>query len=177
MNLYKVRDGYEVEALYQQLQGNVWNRLRMRTEHPQSPHRELSDIWVRYNDFANYNGDMERFNGPHESVWYPVADELSEAKRLSLELAGNAELGAVLITKIPAGKQCYPHIDQGWHAQYYEKHAIQIRGHKDQSFHVENESLVTLTGDEFFFNNSRPHWVINDSNEDRITMIVCIRSS
>jgi uncharacterized RmlC-like cupin family protein len=178
LKIYKVSDGHDVEGLYQQLQDPaLWNGIKLRTEHPQSPHREVSDIWVRYNDFSHYAGDMQAFNGPHESVWYPIAEKLTEARRLSEQIAGDRPLGAVLITKIPAGKQVHPHIDGGWHAHHYDKHAIQIRGNDKQRFVVQNEELVTQTGDEFWFNNSVPHWVINDSEFDRITLIVCIRSN
>jgi uncharacterized RmlC-like cupin family protein len=175
LNLFKVGKTHNVEKLYAQLQAPVWDEIRLRTFHPQSPHREVSDIWVRYNDWANFDGDMHKFNGPHESVWYPVTERLSEAKRLSEEVAQGAQLGAVLITKIPAGKRVYPHVDEGWHAGYYTKHAIQIRGNERQRFVVAGEELVTLTGDEFVFNNSVPHWVLNESDEDRITLIICVR--
>jgi hypothetical protein len=156
----------------------LWDEITLRREHPASPHREISDIWVRYNAIENYDGDMHRFNSEHISTWYPVAEHLSEARLLSEMIAEEFKadrLGAVLITKIPAGKQCYPHIDQGWHAGFYEKFALQIRGNEQQSFHVEDEILRTHDGDLFAFDNSKPHWVLNPSGEDRITMIVCIR--
>jgi hypothetical protein len=156
----------------------LWNEITLRSEHPQSPHREISDIWVRYNPIENYTGDMKAFNSEHISQWYPTVEYLSEARLLSEMIVDEFEadqLGAVLITKIPAGKQCYPHIDQGWHARFYEKFALQVKGNSEQSFHVEDEMLRTETGDLFAFDNSKPHWVLNPSSEDRITMIVCIR--
>ena len=177
MKIGLVRRGHDVQALYEQLQNPaIWDTIRLRTMHPQSPHRDIHDIWVRYNAFENFNGNMHEFNGPHESVWYPVIDVIPEAKRISEDVAHGRPLGAVLITKIPAGKMCHPHVDAGWHAANYVKHGVQVRGNERQAFHVEDENLVTVTGDEFFFDNSKPHWVINDSDEDRITMIVCFRS-
>jgi aspartyl/asparaginyl beta-hydroxylase (cupin superfamily) len=106
-----------------------------------------------------------------------VVDEIPAAKTICEQLATdfNADLGGVLITKIPPGKQCYPHIDQGWHAHYYEKFAYQVQAHPDQSFNVETEVLHTRSGDLFWFDNSHTHWVENPSDEDRITMIVCLR--
>ena len=68
-----------------------------------------------------------------------------------------------------------PHIDQGWHAGFYEKFALQIKGNEQQSFHVEDEMLRTQDGDLFAFDNAKTHWVLNPSAEDRITMIVCLR--
>lgn len=171
---------FEVDRLQDQLtcQPQLWDAIRHRTAHPQSPHREVSDIWVRYNPIENYAGDMQAFNAEHLAQWYPVADQLPEAVRVANELMAQVtgiDLGAVLITKIPAGKQVYPHIDQGWHARNFEKFAVQVRGNAKQAFHFANEDLVTRDGDLFWFDNAYPHWVTNPSVEDRITLIVCIR--
>jgi hypothetical protein len=155
----------------------LWDEIPLRTA-SNSPHRELSDIWVRYNAFENFTGDMKAFNAEHVSQWYSVVEYLPDARLLSEMIAdefGADRLGAVLITKIPAGKTCYPHIDQGWHAGFYEKFALQLKGNVEQSFHVQNEILRTQDGDLFAFDNSKPHWVFNPSAEDRITMIVCLR--
>lgn len=175
--LEMIRRSYaDTSLLLEQLNNpEVWNIHRYRTK---GPHRELSDIWVRYNPIENFTGDMQAFNAEHVSQWYQVAEELPEAKRLSELIAQEfsaKRLGAVLITKIAPGKQCYPHVDQGWHAGFYEKFALQIKGNRQQSFHVEDCMLRTRTGDLFWFDNSHRHWVLNPSDEDRITMIVCLR--
>lgn len=153
----------------------LWDEHRMRTQSKFSPHRESSDIWVRYNAIENFT-TLAEFNAPHESSWYPSADVL-HVKPFVLDvmrLMGGTRLGGVLITKVPAGKQIYPHSDQGWHARHYEKFAIQIRGNERQAFCFEGERLVTAPGDIYTFDNSHRHWVTNDSDEDRLTMIVCI---
>jgi hypothetical protein len=155
---------------------HLWDQYPMRTE-GHSPHREISDIWVRYNPIENLSEDIAQFHAPHLAQWYAAVREIPTAKDLSEKLASDfdASIGGVLITKIPAHKQCYPHIDEGWHARHYEKFALQVKGNKAQSFHVEDEELVTVDGDLFTFDNSKRHWVSNDSDEDRITMIVCLR--
>lgn len=171
---------FDVSRLQDELvnQPDLWDGIRLRTSHPQSPHREVSDIWVRYNPIENFHGDMQAFNDAHTPQWYPVATQLPDAVRIAEELkqqVSGLDLGAVLITKIPAGKQVYPHIDQGWHARTFEKFAVQVKGNSEQAFHFQNESLVTHDGDLFWFENQYPHWVSNPSCEDRITLIVCIR--
>lgn len=149
-----------------------WNQNRMRTESPDSPHHGLSDIWARY-AAPGVDGSQ-----PHESVWYPCAD-LMPARELVYPLMsaiGGDQLGGVLITKIPPGKTCKPHSDPGWHARHYQKFAIQIQSHPKQAFHFEGATLVTKPGDLFWFDNQHTHWVTNESDQDRITMIVCIRT-
>jgi hypothetical protein len=151
----------------------IWDVYPFRRG-PQSPHRELSDIWVRYNAIGNLG---PHFNDEHESEWYEVVEQIPSAKEISERIARdfNGKLGGVLITKIPPGKQCYPHIDQGWHARYYEKFAYQVQGNTEQTFHVEENYLHTRSGDLFWFDNSHTHWVENPSMDDRITLIVCLR--
>src|SRR5271167_2875392 len=91
-------------ALQAQLIPSVWNTITLRTDSSESPHREVSDIWVRYNPIEHFDGDMMKFNSEHDSQWYPVADQIPEAKRLAEQIAVDYSadrLGAVLINKIP----------------------------------------------------------------------------
>lgn len=180
MNLRMLEQrAFDVEPLYAQLEANphVWNAITLRTAPKGSPHREVSDIWVRYNPIDNYRGDIRAFNEEHTPEWYPVARELTEAQTLaeSLAMRMDSDIGAVLITKIRAGGQVYPHIDQGWHARTFEKYAIQVRGNAAQAFHFQDEVLSAEAGDLWWFDNSAPHWVTNDSDIDRITLIICLR--
>ena len=139
----------------------------------------MSDIWVRYNAWENYTGDMVAFNDQHESVWYPVADEVPALWLLVNDVLANldpVELGGVLITKIPPGGNIAQHVDGGWHAGYYsDKYAVQLMGNEEQSFNFYGHSLSTLPGQVFWFDNSQQHWVDNPSTEDRMTMIICTR--
>ena len=143
----------------------------------------MSDIWVRFNAWENYDRadtTMDEFTGPHESVWYPVAYEIPALRMLVSDVlchvGADRELGGVLITKIPPGCYVSPHVDGGWHAEYYrDKYAVQLKGNAEQTFNFEGASLAPLPGEVFWFDNSKLHWVANPSDEDRITMIICTR--
>lgn len=178
-NFKYVLRGLDVAPIVAAIQRNpqLWNKYTCRTEGEDSPHCKLDDIWVRYNDFKNFGGDREEFNNEHDSVWYEAADLLNVkplAMRL-MALVGGERLGGILITKIPAGGKCLPHIDSGWHARYYEKFAVQLQGDIKQAFCFEGEEFRAVAGDVYWFDNSQTHWVNNDSDQDRITMIVCIK--
>jgi quercetin dioxygenase-like cupin family protein len=150
----------------------LWDRDPARTSHVDSPHYGLHDIWAR---FAAPGVDGSQ---PHEAVWYPCADQLPVRELVYplMSAVQGDQLGGVLITKIPPGKSVQPHTDPGWHARHYQKFALQIQSHPKQAFHFEGQSLVTKPGDLFWFDNQYTHWVTNDSDQDRITMIVCIRT-
>jgi hypothetical protein len=191
--------GVDVKPLVEAIHAHpeLWNQYGARTKVYE--HSKVSDIWVRYNDYANFDGNLSRFNDKHESVWYPAAKILpveplvrKVVQRILLETshwptdgtarrylgepnAGSLELGGVLITKVPAGGQVLPHIDRGWHAAYYEKFAVQLAANEEQAFCFEEAELITQPGDVYTFRNDITHWVENPSDEDRMTLIVCIK--
>lgn len=172
----------DVSTLLLQLYGHpeLWNRHTLRTTQYRSPHDRISDIWVRYNAWKNYDPEtgLGAFNGPHKSVWYPGARKIPAVFQIVdtvYKHVGATGLGGVLITKISPGGQVLPHVDQGWHAETYTKFAVQVLGNADQTFHFENSSLSPYPGDTYTFDNSKLHWVTNNSSIDRITLIICLK--
>ena len=169
-----------MSELVSQINSNpsVWNRYRARTA--QYVHSDVSDIWVRYNAWENFKGDLGSFSNEHESTWYPVVSEIPYVKDITFQVMNfvrGERLGGILITKIPAGGKVNPHTDGGWHAEYYEKFAVQLASADGQAFCFEHASLSAKPGEVYTFNNSYPHWVVNESAEDRMTLIICIRRS
>jgi hypothetical protein len=147
-------------------------------------HAGMLDIWVRFNALRNFNPKsstaLQDFNDEHESVWYPVADEVPEI-RLAINdvlyhLGDERELGGVLITRMPSGAGIEAHVDGGWHAGYYpDKYGLQLKGAPGQSFNFEGASVCAMPGQVYWFDNSKVHWVVNESSIERMTMIICTR--
>lgn len=177
-SIWKVADGFEVERLQQDLAENAdaWDRHTERTAFYGSPHAGVSDIWVRYRDRADYRGDPSFFAEPHESVWYPVIQQLPAAWSLARKVArrmGWHTLGGVMITRIRPGHEVAWHVDSGWHANQYRKVGLQILGNQQQAFQFDDCEFRAEPGDLYEFINQRRHRVINESDSDRITMICC----
>lgn len=169
-----VTSGAVVAPIYWALQQHpeLWNEHPDRTDSAESPHRELDDIWVRFGC-----PDRARDGQPHDAHWYPQADVLG-VRALCYDVMRHVqgvELGGVLITRIPPGATCHPHIDHGWHARRYSKFGVQVTSAPGQTFHVEEDILETKPGDIFQFDNSYSHWVLNPTAYERVTMIVCVR--
>lgn len=173
MNIRKLPYTFEVEPLLEALGQHplLWDEINLRTSRADSPHRESQDIWIRC------AADFRDFSIPHRSVWYHPADKLP-VREICIEMMAlihGQTLGGVLITKVPPGKQIYPHVDEGWHARNYEKYAIQLASSPGQSFEFEGQSLNVEPGESFWFDNAFSHWIKNPTNEERITLIMCIR--
>jgi len=146
-----------------------------------SPHRECSDIWVRYGDIDTIGTSV--FIDKHESVWYKISEEIPEvidiANYLMYKLGG-LQLGGILITKLSPGSKIYPHTDTiGWHPNYYDKFYIPILNKEGAAFEFENLNEITsICGEEgsvYWFRNNIPHWVINNSNSDRIALVITLK--
>lgn len=182
----KVSEGINVKPLLWQLGSNpdLWDMHRRRKEGPSTPHSKMSDIWVRYNDVEPYekSGNYAGFNDQHFPIWYPAYQRMPALKPLIFNLMAQVDgehLGGILITRIPPGEKIAQHVDRGWHVEYHDKFYLSVKSGPGAKFichEGDTEALEPKAGDCWRFDNRLSHSVVNDSNEDRITLIICIRT-
>lgn len=150
-----------------------------------SPHRESSDLWVRYNKREAVEADNQPLgaahpaNAPHRSSWYPAYYQLPQLRSIIFDLMSlveGEELGTVLLVKLEAGKTIHTHSDGGWAAEYYEKYFIPVQIAQGSVFNFPDGSFNAQLGDVYWFDNSVQHNYVNNSNQDTIMLIVTIRS-
>lgn len=173
---------FEVSELLAQLKANanLWNFYDMRTNfYANGQHREVDDIWIRYRDFAEFDeNNPESFHNEHTQINYAayyILSALQPIIKTIIDYFPDCDLGGILITRVPAGKQIYPHMDFGWHARHYAtKILVLLQSAPGQTFNFENESHEGKTGSVFRFNNQALHWINNDSNSDRISLLIAL---
>jgi len=182
MNIFKVGEGFDTTPILLALARNpeLWDQYKVRKEYEGTPHGDMSDIWVRYNSFDKFDGDLKKFNGPHFPVWYPAWFAMPELRPVVMGLFqrfSGTHLGGILITKIPPGKRIAPHTDNGWHAKFYNtKLYVVLSGNPRCWNRVLEEIVVMKTGEVWYFNNNVDHEIYNEGDTDRITLIVCMRN-
>lgn len=150
-----------------------------------SPHARMSDIWLRYNRLERFDpAEPAAFNREHIPVWYPAWRVLTALHPILFDLAGTVQsemIGGVLITRIPPGQGIDPHRDTGWHVETYEKFYLSLRSATGADFVCEVDGVAERfnpkPGDWHLFDNRKNHWVENNSDQDRITLIVCLRTA
>ena len=181
-------EGIDCAAALEEIdaQPHIWNLHVNRTHHPDSPHRETDDCWLRYRDRKELAGP-ETFAGPHVSVYYPAWNILPALHPIVARLCGRvgaAELGGILMTRIPPQGQVYPHHDRGtWHADHYDtKLWMPLRANglclNHCWTHDEGKDIETVrmkAGDAWSFDNQKWHSVQNFGSTERIVLIVCTR--
>jgi quercetin dioxygenase-like cupin family protein len=185
LNMVKQEYCLDISSLRNQLDEHpeLWDEYDMRTRlYENSPHREVSDIWLRYRDWAEFDpNDPMSFADEHRSIFYPAYFELWEVAdviaKVMWKFKPGAKLGGCLITKIPPGKQVYPHSDSGsWHSEYYNRKVlVLLQSAPGQSFNFRDEKYEGKTGEVFIFDNNPVHSVVNNSEVDRISLILAVR--
>lgn len=147
-----------------------------------TPHSRMSDIWIRYNPYHRYDpNNRQAFNEEHVPVWYPAWRKLPALRPIIFNLMSFVEgemIGAVLITKIRPGDGIDLHRDAGWHVASTKKFYLSLKSAPGADFVcVEDgveERLNPKPGEVHLFDNQKLHYVENNSNEDRITAIMCL---
>lgn len=154
----------------------LWDKYDLRRQKG-SPHVEMVDIWVRFNDPRPHieSGDLAKIVDEHESVWLEYIPEVKGMCAQLMTFLDGERLGGVLITKLPAGGKIYPHVDAGWHAEYYDKYFVPIQNETGAKFCFDDGEINPNEGDVYAFRNDKSHWVENNSKIDRIAMIICIK--
>jgi len=181
MNNFAPVGSVNVSRLLIQLKKNphLWDLFKERSFSYGSPHGGVSDIWVRFRNRDEFNGDWAEFvNSPHEAVWYDSADALSATRDIAFQLMAavrGERLGGILITKVPPGGEVKPHVDGGYNARTYDKFAVILESAEGQGMFYEDGRMAGPPGSVFWFRNDVPHWVKNESDIERITMIICIQ--
>lgn len=178
----KIAEGVDVLPLLMQLhrKPDLWDRNKARL-HDNGPHRETHDIWLRYKDETENkeSGDYSNFASPHDPIWYPAFYVLPASRDLIFSLmarVGGERLGGILLYSVPPGKRIYPHVDEGWIVDYYDRFNICLQSNPLAKFCYEDEVMVARQGEVHRFVNNVNHWVTNEGDNDHIILTVCIRT-
>ena len=181
MNNFALIGHVPISRLLIQLKNNphLWDQYTERSDGYDSPHKGVSDIWVRYRNRAEFNGSWADFaSEPHDSVWYDSADDLPSVRDISFELMNwvrGERLGGILITRVSPGGEVKPHVDGGYNAETYDKFAVILESAEGQGMYYHEGVMAGPPGSVFWFRNDVPHWVKNESNVDRTTLIISIQ--
>ncbi len=162
----------------------LWNKNRFRTTYQNTPHKDVDDIWLRYSEMKDTSDISETINvlSATKAVWYEGAKTLSQFKPIVLDLMRRVEayeLERLLITRIVPGGVILPHADdQGpyVHLGDIARYHVVIQGLPGSLFRCGDETVCMETGDVWWFNAHEVHEVLNNSTDDRIHMLVDVRT-
>lgn len=167
---------------------DLWREDTYLRDYPQGPFQDIESIMLRFPEKRVFEQQEEveaykrgeHMYDQHESVDYPPYKLLPEARPFVMNLmayVGGERLGRVMINKVAPGGRIYPHEDSPEHTAYYSRFHVVLHSAPGVVFRAGEESVYMATGEVWWFNNAAEHEVINNSDCDRIHMIVDIRCS
>jgi|SRR6185437_9434941 len=183
-NFFRLAKGVNFNPLLVAInrQPELWDQNTLRTKHPNTAHSAVSDIWLMFNDVAGnpYMDELvDKVSNDIIVKPYPAFEKLPQARPLIFDLMRTVEgvtLGRVIITKLPPGKKITPHVDGGAPATYYKRYQMALQSLPGALFTIGDETVQFESGEVWLIDNKKEHSVVNNSRDDRIVMIVDIRS-
>lgn len=177
----KLAEKLSVEKVMKKLDEHpeMWDEIQIRQLFPGSAHKDTKTIYLRWNQTAtledafhsipteDYSENINRFMPEIEQLFKEFLPSIGEA----------GVLGRVMIVKLPPGGKIAPHTDEGAYAEYYDRFHVCLKADEGNVFHVGDYSFSPKTGDCWWFNHKKLHWVENNSKSDRIHLIVDIAVS
>lgn len=165
----------------------LWDENTLRTKHPGTAHSQVSDIWLMFNKLPTEHDinqaalfkDHLPVIDDRDVIPYRAWYRLPACRPLIFNIMRQQEahrLGRVMITRLPPGKRIDPHKDGGAPATYFQRFQVALQCLPGNCFRIENEQVEFRTGDVWYIDNTKEHEVINNSEADRIVMIVDMRS-
>lgn len=163
----------------------LWREDTYLRDYPQGPFGDTETIMLRFPVKSVHETEealrqhLAEFD-QHESVDYPPYKMLHEARPIVMNLmsyVGGERLGRVMVNKIRPGGRIHPHADTEAHADYYSRFHVVLQSQPGVVFRAGDEQVFMATGEIWWFNNKEVHEVINNSADDRIHMVVDIRTS
>lgn len=163
----------------------IWKEDTYLRDYPQGPFGNTESIILRFPDRSVHQTEealkdhLANFD-QHENYDQPIFKTLSEARVLVYNLMAAVQgerLGRVMINKLNPGGVIFPHADTPVHAEYWDRFHIVLQSAPGSNFRAGDEWVHMKTGDIWWFNNRIEHEVVNNSDTERIHMIVDIRTS
>lgn len=163
---------------------DVWKADTYLRDYPQGPFGDTESVILRFppRSVLETEEALKEFEkiDQHENVDQPIFKLFPEARPLVFNLMAAVQgerLGRVMINKLKPGGKVFPHADTPIHAEYWDRFHIVIQSLPGNAFRCGDETVSMKTGEVWWFNNKLEHEVVNNSADDRINMVVDIRTS
>lgn len=164
-------------------QPELWNQHRFRTTYTGTPHVDVDDIWLRYSA-PEHVADPTKVEGvvnDDRAVWYEAASKLPSAKPLVLSLmqrVGAHQLDRLLITRVRPGGRILRHADAAGgyvNRDNIARYHVVLNGLPGSIYKCGDETVNMRTGEVWWFAYDQEHEVVNNSEADRMHLLVDLR--
>lgn len=182
LHFQKIRSGWDVSLALNAIMLNpqLWNLNIIRTSPDTKHHVEVDDILLRFNHLDQSVLNIVNSKDCVNLEAFTLLPQLRPLIFGLMSLVEGEQLGRVMITRLRPGGKIHPHSDAvsevGSYSSFYTRYHIVLSGHEGSMFRAEEEVVCMRTGEVWWFDHNTTHEVLNNSMEDRIHLIVDIRT-
>lgn len=174
---YRLTEGVQVLPMMAALarQPELWSADPLRQKFENSPHSQVDDILLRFSGAdseAPIGDNLEAVNQPSMQKLPGVMDQVLNIMRL----VNGSRLGRVIVTRLEPQKKIANHKDVlGEYSKYYTRYHLVLQGLPGSLFNCGDETVNMRTGELWYFDAHAEHSVINNSQDDRVHMLIDVR--
>lgn len=183
IHFYRIAQNMDIEPLVKALKlpgyEEMFDKITTRQDVAGSPHHDTKTIFLRWAETPTLEAAFTEI----PAMDYPAMTFFPQVKPLidrTLDLVGGKTLGRVILTKLQPGGSIDPHPDEGAYADFYERFHIPLISDEGNKFYVQGQGYIQSVqmkpGELWWFNHKRTHWVRNDSETDRIHLIMDVQA-
>jgi hypothetical protein len=136
-----------------------------------SAHKYTNTIEFMWDAGSLYNGSIGKIHDTNY-LKFNILEFLESIKLLYEKSYGNGHFIRVMLVKMLANSHIVPHRDYGTSLTYCKRTHIPIITNKNVIFTVNDENKHMKAGEIWEIDNTVIHSVINNSNYDRIHLII-----
>lgn len=163
----------DVPLLKEEIEANsfLWDKYTFRSSYSGSAHRDTKCILLRNQEEPN---TLEA-NNETKCVWnedilyYPVVEDLLSSIKEAMAIN---EFGRIMLVNLLHNGKITEHVDEGLYSDTYSRVHLSILSKTGNIFYCGDESKHIQEGEICWFNHKVPHRVENNSDSDRIHLII-----
>lgn len=150
----------------------LWSDITVRQEFPGSAHTDTETIFLRGPASFTPAVVQEGFSVVVFPALHVLLNEVAEIIDPLLHQLNVKSLGRVLIVKLEPGGHITSHVDEGAYAEHFSRFHIALQSDHGNAFRCGDESICMEEGTAWWFDHRIEHEVRNDSERDRIHIII-----
>ena len=145
-----------------------------RTTYEGSAHVEVHDIILRGPKLTE-EATLAELHAETECEDYAAVEAFPRIARVVGSLAGDREIGRVIITALPPNGIIYPHVDEGPVPEEFDRYHYCAQG-GDGNIWMEGTMPYTMqTGELWHTDVSQKHCIVNMMDRERIHVLFDLR--
>lgn len=166
---FKMHGNIEVDYLKNKLHELDWEEHTLR-QNLFDAHKHTQTLEIMW-DLES--GEMNKIGKIHPNYYkLNIESFLSKIKPIYESSFGNGYFIRILFVKLKANTNIPPHVDVGYSLESCKRTHIAIVTNSKVTFNVGNEVKYLKEGEIWEINNTKQHSVHNNSDEDRIHLLL-----